>query len=252
MAERYRVYYRRTKQLFEIVDDTDQRPISTVLQAAWSADWATGDYEPPKSIRVGSAVATWLMAEAGVTWSANGAASWLVRVSSDASSSVRYDPSLPATHVVVAAVGDRMAESTTAQAGSAGGGATGPAGPQGPQGPTGPAGPQGIPGTAGTTGPQGPQGLPGAAGAAGTQGPQGIQGPGGPAGNDGAPGAAGSQGPQGIQGPPGSGGPTRVRLTSDLAANSATALADATGLSFALTAGQVWAHFAYSEQSCLR
>lgn len=87
-----------------------------------------------------------------------------------------------------------------------------PAGGTGPQGP------------AGAIGPQGPQGIQGPAGADGAQGPQGVQGP---AGADGA------------QGPAGPSGVTSVRLTADRT-NSALALADATGLNFAVTAGKFY------------
>ena len=131
---------------------------------------------------------------------------------------------------------------------SSGGGETGPQGPQGIQGPAGPAGPAGPSGDAGPTGPagpagsvgpQGPAGLDGSDGANGAQGPQGIQGIQGITGNDGAPGANGSNG---------LGFGAIVKLSADLSAFTATALADATGLSFALTSGrfysfQFWIRF---------
>ncbi|MGH8235405.1 MAG: hypothetical protein ACREXP_00095 [Steroidobacteraceae bacterium] len=134
-------------------------------------------------------------------------------------------------------------------------GGGGGAGSQGPKGDT---GAQGSPGADGATGPQGPPGADGAAGATGSQGIQGIQGATGatgPAGADGAAGAAGSQGIQGIQGVKGDTGDTGpagadgangtgvvgVKLTADLAAVTATALADATGLSFSLTANRYYA-----------
>ena len=105
--------------------------------------------------------------------------------------------------------------------GNAGGGATGPQGP---------------PGAAGATGPQGPAGSDGSDGAAGAQGIQGIQGVQGPAGSNGSNGAAGL------------GFGAVVKLSADLPAFTATALADATGLSFALTSGrfysfQFWIRF---------
>ena len=119
---------------------------------------------------------------------------------------------------------------------SSGGGATGPTGPAGPTGPTGATGPTGPAGPAGSVGPQGPAGLDGSDGADGAQGPQGIQGIQGPAGNNGADGA------------PGVGFGAVVKLSADLAAFTATALADTTGLSFALTSGrfysfQFWIRF---------
>lgn len=128
---------------------------------------------------------------------------------------------------------------------SGGGGAQGPAGPTGPQGPSGaggatgpqgPQGPAGSDGADGATGPQGPQGDPGSAGSQGIQGIQGIQGP---AGADGAAGATGAAG---------LGFGAVVKLSADLAAVTTTALADATGLSFALTSGrfysfQFWIRF---------
>ena len=100
-------------------------------------------------------------------------------------------------------------------------------------------GPQGPPGNDGAAGPQGPAGLDGSNGADGAQGPQGIQGIQGVAGNDGAPGATGAAG---------LGFGAIVKLSSDLPAFTATALADTTGLSFALTSGrfysfQFWIRF---------
>lgn len=103
-------------------------------------------------------------------------------------------------------------------------GTPGPPGPAGPQGLPGATGSQGPSGASGAVGAQGPQGTSGTNGAAGAQGPQGIQGIQGPQGN------AGSQGPA---------GPTyaaRVVLSGDLV-SSVTALGDATGLSFAVSAG---------------
>ena len=125
---------------------------------------------------------------------------------------------------------------------SSGGGATGPQGPAGPTGPTGPQGPAGADGADGAQGPQGPQGI---------QGAQGNQGAQGPAGNDGAAGAQGPQGIQGIQGNPGTNGlgfGAIVKLSADRPAVTTTALADVTGLSFSVTAGnfysfQFWVRF---------
>ena len=128
---------------------------------------------------------------------------------------------------------------------SSGGGEMGPQGPQGIQGPAGPAGPAGDAGptgpagTSGSVGPQGPAGLDGSNGAAGAQGPQGIQGIQGVAGGDGAPGSNGANG---------LGFGAVVKLSADLVAVTTTALADATGLSFALTSGrfysfQFWIRF---------
>jgi hypothetical protein len=133
----------------------------------------------------------------------------------------------------------------TAWESAAGGGTPGP---MGPAGPTGPAGSNGIDGA---TGPQGPQGDAGAAGSAGATGPQGLQG------DPGSPGSQGIQGIQGVQGPagnngspgaPGLGFGAIVKLSADLAAFTATALADATGLSFAVLANrsysfQFWIRF---------
>lgn len=73
----------------------------------------------------------------------------------------------------------------------------------------------------------------------------------GPAGADGSPGEIGGQGIQGIPGNPGAAGlgfGAVVKLSADLPAFTATALADATGLSFALTSGrfysfQFWIRF---------
>lgn len=111
----------------------------------------------------------------------------------------------------------------------------------GPAGPAGPQGVQGDSGAPGADGAAGPQGPPGADGAPGAQGPQGIQGVPGADGADGAAGAQGIQGPpgadgaQGIQGVPGP--PTIVRATVDTV-RSVTALADITGLSFAVLVNQ--------------
>lgn len=94
-------------------------------------------------------------------------------------------------------------------------GPEGPAGPQGPAGNDGATGPQGIQGPAGADGAQGPQGDPG---------PQGIQ---------------GIQGPQGI---PGTSPINIVVLTGDVTNNNAVAntLADVTGLSFPVVAGETY------------
>lgn len=107
---------------------------------------------------------------------------------------------------------------------SSGGGATGPQGPPGADGAVGPQGPAGLDGSNGADGAQGPQGV------------QGIQGAQGPAGSNGSNGAAGL------------GFGAVVKLSADLSAFTATALADATGLSFALTSGrfysfQFWIRF---------
>jgi hypothetical protein len=81
--------------------------------------------------------------------------------------------------------------------------------------------------------------LDGSDGSDGAQGPQGIQG------IQGEPGAAGSNGSNGAAG---LGFGAVVKLSADLSAFTATALADATGLSFALTSGrfysfQFWIRF---------
>lgn len=68
----------------------------------------------------------------------------------------------------------------------------------------------------------------------------GSSGPQGPPGQDGADGADGQQGIQGVPGNPGAGFAASVKLTADLSAVTATALADATGLSFPLTAGHYY------------
>lgn len=121
---------------------------------------------------------------------------------------------------------------------------TGASGPQGDQGPQGPAGANGAAGAAGATGAQGPQGTQGPQGPQGIQGLTGDTGAAGAAGADGAQGPqgnAGAQGIQGAQGDPGAGFAASVKLTADLAAVTATALADATGLSFSLTANHYYA-----------
>lgn len=123
-------------------------------------------------------------------------------------------------------------------------GPQGPAGPTGPQGPTGPAGadgatgatgPQGPKGDTGSTGPQGPQGNTGPAGADGAQGPQGQQG------IQGIQGPQGNAGAQGATGPAGMAGST-VRISSPVANSNSVAntIADVTGLSFAVTAGNTY------------
>jgi hypothetical protein len=81
---------------------------------------------------------------------------------------------------------------------------------------------------------QGPQGPPGPQGPQGPQGNTGSQGIQGPPGNDGA------QGIQGIQGPPGPSNLATVRLTQDRSTTSNSVYSDATGLSFALIAGQFY------------
>lgn len=105
--------------------------------------------------------------------------------------------------------------------GSSGGGEVGPVGPAGPAGPSGPAGDNGRDGVDGARGDVGPQGIQGNPG------------------NDGAPGATGAAG---------LGFGAIVKLSADLPAFTATALADTTGLSFALTSGrfysfQFWIRF---------
>lgn len=123
---------------------------------------------------------------------------------------------------------------------SAGGGGQGPAGPTGPQGPQGPAGADGAAGPQGPQGPAGADGLDGEVGAPGATGPQGPQGIQGPQGNAGAQGAQGPQGAAGSNGANGLGFGAIVKLSADLAANTATALSDATGLSFAVTSGHFY------------
>lgn len=121
-----------------------------------------------------------------------------------------------------------------------GGGSVGPQGPAGAAGATGATGPQGAQGETGATGPQGPAGADGSDGAAGVAGAQGPQG---------NTGDQGIQGVQGIQGPAGNNGSNGaaglgfgaiVKLSADLAAVTTTALADATGLSFALASGRFY------------
>jgi hypothetical protein len=76
-------------------------------------------------------------------------------------------------------------------------------------------------------GPPGNDGV-GEAGPVGPQGPQGIQG---------VAGSVGGVGPTGPQGPSGDASATTVKLTADLTASTSTTLANAAGLSFAVTAG---------------
>lgn len=108
------------------------------------------------------------------------------------------------------------------------GGGVGPQGSQGETGETGPSGetgPAGQAGAQGDTGETGPQGLPGGAGPAGNDGAPGA------AGQQGIQGTAGAQGIQGIQGPPGPASWTDIKLASEFATTSATAV-DVTGLTF--------------------
>jgi hypothetical protein len=107
-------------------------------------------------------------------------------------------------------------------------GEPGPAGSDGATGPQGPAGADGAQGIPGADGAQGP------AGATGSQGAQGIQGAQGPQGVAGSAGSAGATGPQG---PSGDASAITVKLTADLTASTSTTLANAAGLSFAVTAG---------------
>lgn len=130
-------------------------------------------------------------------------------------------------------------------------GATGAQGPQGPTGTPGATGATGSPGATGAQGPAGPPGVDGDDGAAGATGATGAQGSigltglqgatglTGPQGNAGSAGAQGIQGIQGIQGATGPQGPSSsfAKLTADLAASTVTALADTTGLSFAVVSG---------------
>jgi len=130
---------------------------------------------------------------------------------------------------------------------------SGPQGPEGPQGPAGPAGAdgaqglQGPPGAPGATGPKGDTGDAGPQGPAGSQGPQGTQGIQGPAGADGAQGPQGTQGPSGADGaagPQGDTGPAGMAgSTTKIAGtvnNITSSYADVTGLSFPVTAGNLY------------
>lgn len=126
----------------------------------------------------------------------------------------------------------------------------GPIGPQGATGTTGAQGDQGNPGATGQTGPQGGIGVPGLDGDDGEDGIPGFQGRDGAAGADGATGATGPAGigipgldaepedPMMIPGPPGGGGSVSISTTRKTSDQSSTvvALADVTGLSFAVAA----------------
>lgn len=91
-------------------------------------------------------------------------------------------------------------------------------------------------GAAGATGEAGPPGV----GAPGPAGPPGVDGDDGVAGAPGPVGSPGPAGPPGSQGASGDAVPSTVKLTADLAASTSTTLANTTGLSFAVTAGNYY------------
>lgn len=102
MATKYNLFFKRSRELLEAVDDSDPRlthpdAMKNLLQSVWTH--ALNEGASPIEVRVGTTVATDLMAELVTEWYPGPEVAELCRVYSDFL--VRFDPALGADEVIV-------------------------------------------------------------------------------------------------------------------------------------------------------